>query len=56
MGKINQIEIMTPIFDEKNSNKNTGRIIPIYPSINNLSQNILRKIIENALLEVNELP
>ena len=54
--KINQIEIMTPIFDEKNSNKNTGRIIPIYPSINNLSQNILRKIIENALLEVTELP
>ena len=54
--RINQIEMMTPIFDEENSNKNTGRIIPIYPSINGLSQNALRKIIENALLEVDKLP
>ena len=54
--RINQIEMMTPIFDEENSNKNTGRIIPIYPSINGLSQNTLRKIIENALLEVDKLP
>ncbi len=34
---------MTPIIDEQDSNKNTGRIIPIYPSTYNLSQNILRK-------------
>lgn len=54
--RINQIEMMTPIFDEENSNKNTGRIIPIYPIINGLSQNALRKIIENALLEVDKLP
>ena len=54
--RINQIEIMTPIFDSKDTNKNTGRIIPIYPSILELSQNNLRKIIENALLEVKELP
>ena len=54
--RINQIEMMTPIFDEENSNKNTGRIIPIYPSVNGLSQNALRKIIENALLEVDKLP
>ena len=47
--KLNQIEMMTPIIDEQDSNKNTGRIIPIYPSTYNLSQNILRKIIENAL-------
>ena len=49
---INTIEIMTPIFDEKDENKNTGRIIPIYPSIGELPQNSLRKIIENALTEV----
>ena len=48
--------MMTPIIDEQNSNKNTGRIIPIYPSTYNLSQNILRKIIENALEEANVLP
>ena len=54
--KLNQIEVMTPIIDEQDSNKNTGRIIPIYPSTYNLSQNILRKIIENALEEANVLP
>lgn len=54
--KLNQIEMMTPIIDEQDSNKNTGRIIPIYPSTYNLSQNILRKIIENALEEADVLP
>lgn len=54
--KLNQIEMKTPIIDEQDSNKNTGRIIPIYPSTYNLSQNILRKIIENALEEANVLP
>ena len=54
--KLNQIEMMTPIIDEQDSNKNTGRIIPIYPSTYNLSQNILRKIIEKALEEANVLP
>ena len=54
--KLNQIEMMTPIIDEQDSNKNTGRIIPIYPSTYNLSQNILRKIIENALEEAKVLP
>jgi len=53
---INQIEMMTPIFDEQASNKNTGRIIPIYPSIGELPQNALRKIIENGLNEVSSLP
>ena len=54
--KLNQIEMMTPIIDEQDSNKNTGRIIPIYTSTYNLSQNILRKIIENALEEANVSP
>lgn len=54
--KLNQIEMMTPIIDEQDSNKNTGRIIPIYPSTYNLSQNILRKIIENVLEEADVLP
>lgn len=54
--RINQIEIMSPTYDEENTNKNTGKIIPIYPSTYELSQNVLRNIIENALTEVgNEL-
>ena len=53
---INQIEIMTPIFDDENTNNNTGRIIPIYPSIGTLPQNALRKIIESGLQEVENLP
>ena len=32
--------------------QNTGRIIPIYPLTYNLSQNIIRKIIENGIKEV----
>ena len=54
--KVNQIEIMTPIIDDEDSNKNTSRIIPIYPTTYNLSQNSLRKVIENALQEVTNLP
>ncbi len=50
--RINQIDISNPIFDDENSNKNTGKIIPIYSSTYEISQNILRKIIENALNEV----
>jgi len=53
---INQIEMMSPIFDEESTNKNTGRIIPIYPSVGELPQNALRKIIENALSEVENIP
>ena len=53
---INQIEMMSPTFDEETTNKNTGRIIPIYPSIGELPQNSLRKIIENGLLEAQNLP
>ncbi len=50
--RINQIEMMSPTYDEENTNKNTGKIIPIYPSTYELSQNVLRGIIENALKEV----
>ena len=53
--KVNQIEMMTPIFDDEATNNNTGKIIPIYPSTFNLSQNTIRKVIENALLEAQNL-
>ena len=50
--KYGKIELMSPQFDEGNSTKNTGRIIPIYPLTYNLSQNNLRKIMENGIKEV----
>ena len=55
-GKINKkfgkVEIMSPVFDDPNKKSNTGRIIPIYPLTYSLSQNTLRKIIENGIEEV----
>lgn len=55
-GKINEsfgrIEITSPVFDEWEKKQNTGRIVPIYPLTFQLSQNALRKIMENAIQEV----
>lgn len=45
----NRIEMVSPVFDQVEKSKNTGKIIPIYPLTYNLSQNTLRQIIENAL-------
>ena len=42
----------SPKFDEENKEKNTGRIIPIYNLTKDISQNVLRKIMENAIKEV----
>jgi len=42
----------SPVFDLKINNKNTGKIIPIYPLTYNLSQNVIRTIMENGLKEV----
>ena len=49
----NRIEMLSPVFDEETKNKNTGKIIPIYPLTYDLSQNVLRGIIENAITLVN---
>ena len=45
-------EIISPVFEPEDSNKNTGKIIPIYPLTYNLSQNTIRKIIETGLNEI----
>ena len=50
--KYGKIELMSQKFDEGENTKNTGRIIPIYPLTYNLSQNNLRKIMENGIKEV----
>lgn len=55
-GKINnqygKINMTSPVFDDIDKSKNTGRIVPIYPLTFSLSQNVLRKIIEAGLEEV----
>ncbi len=45
----NKVEMNSPVYDEGINTKNTGKIIPIYPLTYNLSQNNIRKIIENGL-------
>lgn len=45
-------EMKSPVFDEDGVDKNTGKIIPIYPLTSSLSQNVLRKIIESGIDEV----
>jgi len=47
-------DMRTPVFDKLGEEKNTGKIIPIYNLTYNLSQNVLRKIIENGLNEVKD--
>ena len=55
-GKINnqfgKFSMTSPVFDDGDKVQNTGRIIPIYPLTFNLSQNVLRKIIEAGLSEI----
>lgn len=46
------MELLSPVFDEIDKTQNTGKIIPIYSLTYQLSQNTLRKIIENGLAEV----
>lgn len=50
--KLGRYEMKSPIFDESGENKNTGRIIPIYPLTYGITQNTIRKIIENGVNEV----
>lgn len=50
--KNGRLEMNSPVYDEIDQSKNTGKIIPIYPLTFELKQNTLRKIIENGLLEV----
>lgn len=47
-----KIEMQSPVYEPEESSKNTGKIIPIYPLTYSLSQNTIRKIIENGISEV----
>ena len=50
--RIGFIEMNSPVFDDEDKNKNTGKIIPLYPLTYNLSQNVIRQIIENGLKDL----
>ena len=45
-------EMQSPVYELAENNRNTGKIIPIYPLTYSITQNTIRKIIENALAEV----
>ena len=47
-------EFNSPVFDAENENKNTGKIVPVYPTTKGLNQTSIRQAIENALALVNE--
>lgn len=47
-----KFEMNSPVYDTAESSKNTGKIIPIYPSTFKLPQSTLRRVIENGLAEV----
>ncbi|MCI8384188.1 MAG: ATP-dependent DNA helicase RecG [Clostridia bacterium] len=49
-----KISMTSPVFDENEKNFNTGKIIPLYPLTYQLSQNVLRRIVESGLAEVEE--
>ena len=53
--RLGRIDMTSPVYDEGDSKKNTGRIIPLYPSTYGLSQNSIRAIIENGLKDAGEL-
>ena len=46
--KCGKAEMNSPVYDEEETSKNTGKIIPIYPLTYNLSQNTIRAVIENG--------
>lgn len=50
--KGSKVEMNSPVYDKEDKNKNTGKIIPIYPSTYKLPQTTLRTIIENGLKEL----
>lgn len=52
--KYGKIEINSPVYDTEETNKNTGKIIPIYPATFGLAQTTIRQVMENGLKVVKE--
>ncbi len=51
--ELNHIEIKNPVFDKIEITKNTGKIMPVYPSTYKLSQTAIRQAMQNALNMIN---
>ena len=47
--EVNHYEMHNPVFDEIGKEKNTGKIMPIYPTTYGLSQTAIRQAMQNAL-------
>jgi len=47
-----KVTMTSPVYDDKGTNFNTGKIIPLYPLTYQLSQNVLRRIMESGLAEI----
>ena len=47
-----KITMQSPVYELEGANKNTGKIVPIYPLTYKLSQNTIRKVMENGIEEV----
>ena len=47
--KYGKIEINSPVYDSEETNKNTGKIIPLYPLTYGLPQNTIRQVMENGI-------
>lgn len=47
--KNGKAEMNSPVFDPEGQSKNTGKIVPVYPTTKKLNENALRQIIENGL-------
>lgn len=52
--KSGKIEMTSPVYDFEGKDRNTGKIIPLYPLTYKLKQNTIRQIIENGLKIINE--
>lgn len=50
--KGSKVEMSSPVYDKLEDTKNTGRIIPIYPTTYKLPQTTLRRVIETGIKEL----
>lgn len=50
--KGSKVEMNSPVYDKLEDTKNTGRIIPIYPTTYKLPQTTLRRVIETGIHEL----
>ena len=52
--KYGKIEMNSPVYDGEETNKNTGKIIPLYPLTYGLPQTTIRQVIENGIKIANQ--